>query len=103
MKIKSYRGKYEVVFKQNIKDTITPDEKSFFIVDREVEKYNPDLFKDAKNVIFITAEECNKDLEYSSSIISSLIEKNIKKNCVLIAVIIGTTAFVPTIYTHCFR
>jgi len=91
MKIKSYRGKYEVVFKQNIKDTITPDEKSFFIVDREVEKYNPDLFKDAKNVIFITAEECNKDLEYSSSIISSLIEKNIKKNCVLIAVGGGIT------------
>ena len=91
MKIKSHRGKYEVIFKQNIKDTIEPKDNNFFIVDREIKKTQPSLFKGIKNVIYITAKEDNKNLEYSSLIISSLIKKNIKKNCILIAVGGGIT------------
>ena len=91
MKIKSHRGKYDVIFKQNIRDAIASKDPNFFIVDIEIKKHYPTLFTDIKNVIYITAKEENKNLEYCSLVIQALIKNNIKKNCVLIAVGGGIT------------
>jgi len=91
MKIKSHRGKYDVIFKQNIQDTIASKDTNFFIVDIEIKKHCPTLFTGIKNVIYITAKEENKNLEYCSLVIQALIKTNIKKNCVLIAVGGGIT------------
>ena len=112
MKIKSHRGKYELLFKQDdinilypmtIDNNIILADTNFFIIDENIKKLHQHRLKGIKNVIYITAKEENKSLEYCSSIIEKLIKKNIEKNCVLIAVGGGITQDITLVVARRFN
>lgn len=106
LSIKSRFRNYEVIFINDFAETIkqTYIENTFFIIDKEL----AELYKDAINdisskygVLFIEAIEENKTLDYCQTVIETLMEKNIRKDSMLIAIGGGITqditAFVSSI------
>jgi len=106
LSIKSRFRNYEVNFINDFAETIkqTYIENTFFIIDKKL----AELYKDATNgislkydILFIEAIEENKTLDYCQTVIGTLIEKNIRKDSMLIGigggVIQDITAFVSSI------
>ena len=106
LSIKSRFRNYEVTFINDFAETIkqTYIENAFFIIDKKLAA----LYKDATNgislkhdILFIEAIEENKTLDYCQTVIATLIEKNIRKDSMLIGigggVIQDITAFISSI------
>jgi len=98
---------YTVFFIESAAESLRtrhPDQTSMFIVDENLLALCPERFDNAlkdREVIFVEPTEQHKTLEYCQSIISKLIEKNIRKNCTLVAVgggiIQDITAFISSV------
>ena len=107
LKIKSQLKEYRVDFIDNFEKTANEchsEERSFFIIDKSLLELYGEKFSgllDKFHVLPIEATEYHKTLDFCQRLIRMLIEKNIRKNCSLIAVgggiIQDITAFISSI------
>lgn len=82
------RGKYKVHFSDSITKVIEALDKNdsiIYIVDENIFDLYHKYFKDL-NFIKILPSENNKTINYASEVIQLLIEKNIKKDSILVAI-----------------
>lgn len=96
LSIESMFGNYEVNFINDFAKTIkqTYIENAFFIIDKELAELHKDAINDISlkyAPLFIEAIEENKTLDYCQTVIKTLIEKNIRKDSMLIAIGGGIT------------
>lgn len=89
IEIKSYRRKYKVMFQQLSESLVeNVKEKSFLIIDSNVDKYFP-LFRskfDEHNIFVVEANEQNKSLQTCTALVERLVSQGFKRNHKLIAV-----------------
>ena len=91
LRIKSKIRNYSVNFIDGFQKSIeqNSNENAYILVDKKVQELFGDQFEPIYtkcHFITIQATEANKTIDYCQSLIQSLIEKRIRKNCVLIAV-----------------
>ena len=104
--IKSRIAEYEVHFVDSFEAAVSHanPQTSFFIVDSGLLELYKDRFKNIlpeQQILTVEALEQNKTLNFCQTIIKQLIQKNIRKNCTLVAVgggiIQDITAFISSI------
>ncbi|MCP4690302.1 MAG: iron-containing alcohol dehydrogenase [Desulfobacterales bacterium] len=105
--IKSRLRDYGVDFIDDVEKTIReghPEETTFFIIDARMLALYETKFPGVLNgdhTLPVEATEQNKTLDYCQTIIRTLVEKNIRKNCTLVAVgggvIQDVTAFISSV------
>jgi 3-dehydroquinate synthase len=98
---------YEVAFINDVGETIREkhaEDTAFFLIDTQLIEAYKTKFRDilAKyHILPLEATEHHKTLDYCETIIKMLIDKNIRKNCVLVAIgggiIQDITAFISSI------
>jgi 3-dehydroquinate synthase len=103
----SVRGEYHVHFVENLLNQVmlvASKPNIIFIIDRKIPELFPNEFyqgNTGERCIIVDAKEENKTVEYAQEIIRKLINKNVRKNDILVAIGGGITqdlvAFISSI------
>ena len=91
MKIKSYRGEYEVVFTNDFVNCLNEEiqEKDIFLVDEQVDRIYADRladFRHSHSFIVLPSGENTKNFEAAGDLIDKLMQMNFRRNHRLVAV-----------------
>lgn len=91
MKIKSYRGEYEVVFTNDFVNSLNDEiqERDIFLVDEQVEHIYADRlakFRCSHSFIVLPSGEKTKSFEAAGNLVDKLIQMDFKRNHRLVAV-----------------
>ena len=91
MKIKSYRGEYEVVFTNDFVNSLNEEiqERDIFLVDEHVEHIYADRlakFRHSHSFIVLPSGEKTKSFEAAGNLIDKLMQIDFKRNHRLVAV-----------------
>jgi 3-dehydroquinate synthase len=91
MKIKSYRGEYEVVFTNDFVNSLNEEiqERDIFLVDEQVDRIYADRlaeFRHSHSFIVLPSGEKTKSFEAAGKLIDKLMQMSFKRNHRLVAV-----------------